>query len=192
MTADVPQLPWPAVCARRLRRHHLREPAVGATPTEVVAAMCGAHAQVLTAAEWSIGVRIAGIGRDDVRRALWEEHTLVKTFGPRGTVHLLPTHELPMWTGALGSLPQSDNGLPPESRLTPEQTDAVIEAIADALEADELTAEELDVEVVAGPAGGPAIRWCRLGTRCCRAGVRPSTRPRAAGCCASAPTRAAR
>jgi hypothetical protein len=28
-----------------------------------------------------------------VRRALWQERTLVKTFGPRGTIHLLPTVE---------------------------------------------------------------------------------------------------
>ena len=31
----------------------------------------------------------------DVRRALWEDRTLVKTFGPRGTVHLLRAADLP-------------------------------------------------------------------------------------------------
>jgi Winged helix DNA-binding domain len=146
---DATRVSWTAVCARRLQRHHLAKPAAGAKPAEVVAAMCGAHAQVLTAAEWSIGLRIAGLPREAVHDALWTEHTLVKTFGPRGTVHLLPTHELPMWLGALAALPQSDNGLPPEARMTPEQTEAVIEAIADALENAELTPDELDAEVVA-------------------------------------------
>ena len=51
--------------------------------------MCGAHAQVLSAAELSIGRRILGATRADVRRAVWDDRTLCKTFGPRGTVHLL-------------------------------------------------------------------------------------------------------
>jgi len=67
--------------------------------------LCGAHAQVLSAAGLSIGRRLAGATRTDVQRALWSERTLVKTFAPRGTVHLLPTAELPMWTGALSALP---------------------------------------------------------------------------------------
>jgi hypothetical protein len=48
----------------------------------------GAHAQVASAAELSIGRRIGGATRDDVRRAQWEERSLVRTFGPRGTIHL--------------------------------------------------------------------------------------------------------
>ena len=71
----------------------------------VVRAMCGAHAQVLSAAELSIGLRLDGADRDDVQRALWQHRTLVKTRGPRGTVHLLPTDDLPMWTGALAAVP---------------------------------------------------------------------------------------
>ena len=47
--------------------------------------------------------RIAGGTRTSVRRALWAERTLIKTFGPRGTIHLLPTSALPMWTGALSA-----------------------------------------------------------------------------------------
>jgi hypothetical protein len=48
-----------------------------------------------------------GPTRADVQRALWEDRSLVKTFGPRGTVHLLATADLPMWTGALSALPSS-------------------------------------------------------------------------------------
>src|SRR2546430_11134802 len=32
------------------------------------------------------------------QHALWQDRSLVKTFGPRGTVHLLPAADLPMWT----------------------------------------------------------------------------------------------
>ena len=80
--------------------------------------LCGAHAQVLSAAEFSIGRRIAGATRADVRRALWEDRTLVKTFGPRGTVHLLPAVDLPMWTGALSALPPSAPMHPEGVRFT--------------------------------------------------------------------------
>src|SRR6266704_2181114 len=97
-------LTWSGVTARRMARHALTEPA-GLGPAGIAGVLCGAHAQVLSAAELSIGRRIAGATRADVQRALWEERTLVKTFGPRGTIHLLPTADLPLWTGALSALP---------------------------------------------------------------------------------------
>ena len=73
---------------------------------------------MLSAAELSIGRRIAGATRADVQRALWQERTLVKTFGPRGTIHLLPTADLPMWTGALSALPSSVPTHPEGVRFT--------------------------------------------------------------------------
>ena len=91
--------------ARRLERQALAAPATDLDPADVASLLCGVHAQVLGAAELAIGRRIAGATRSDVQRALWEERTLVKTFGPRGTVHLLATADLPMWTGALSALP---------------------------------------------------------------------------------------
>jgi len=66
-----------------MARHALTEPAADLDPAEIAGLMCGAHAQVLSAAELSIGRRIAGATRADVQRALWEDRTLVKTFGPR-------------------------------------------------------------------------------------------------------------
>ncbi len=157
-------LTWHEATTRRMQRHGLIEPA-GETHTRpatiaaTVAAMCGAHAQVMSAAELSIGLRLAGITRQDVRHALWEEHSLVKTFGPRGTVHLLPTEELPLWTAALAALPAGHDPLPEEARLTAEQKQAVVEAIAEALEDAELTVDELGEEVVArtGPWAGDLV-----------------------------------
>src|SRR4051812_35706284 len=141
MTATVPRLSWAEVCARRLDRHALSAPARETQPAAIAAAICGAHAQVLSAAELSIGLRIDGIRRAAVRDALWSERTLVKTFGPRGTIHLLPTRELPIWTSALAAIPSSPSPFPPAVRLTPEQTEAVIEAIAGALVDAELTVD---------------------------------------------------
>ena len=107
------------------------------------ALLCGVHAQVLGAAELAIGRRIAGATRSDVQRALWEDRTLVKTFGPRGTVHLLATADLPMWTGALSALPMSVPRHPEPVRFTGDEADEVIAAIGDALEDAELTVDEL-------------------------------------------------
>jgi uncharacterized membrane protein len=105
MTATPAALTWSGVTARRMARHALAEPATDLGPAAVAGLLCGAHAQVLSAAEFSIGRRIAGATRADVQRALWQERSLVKTFGPRGPVHLLPATDLPMWTGALSALP---------------------------------------------------------------------------------------
>jgi hypothetical protein len=49
--AGLPRLTWAEVSARRLSRSGLAGPARDAGPADVVAAMCGAHAQVLAAAE---------------------------------------------------------------------------------------------------------------------------------------------
>ena len=49
-----PQLSWTQVCARRLDRHALSAPSRDARPADVVEAMCGAHAQVMSAAEVSV------------------------------------------------------------------------------------------------------------------------------------------
>jgi hypothetical protein len=78
-------LTWSGVTARRMARHALTEPATDLGPADIAGVLCGAHAQVLSAAELSIGRRTAGATRADVQRALREERTLVKTFGPRGT-----------------------------------------------------------------------------------------------------------
>src|SRR3954454_24911190 len=100
------EVAWEAIVARRMRRHYLDVPAAG-SPADVVRAMCGAHAQVLSAAETSVALRLEQATRADIQRALWDDRTLVKTFGPRGTVHLLPADDLPLWMAALSALPRS-------------------------------------------------------------------------------------
>jgi hypothetical protein len=90
MTTTPVGLTWSGVIARRMNRHALGERATDLDPAAVAARLCGAHAQVLSAAELSIGRRIAGATRADVQHALWRQRSLVKTFGPLGTIHLRP------------------------------------------------------------------------------------------------------
>jgi winged helix DNA-binding protein len=142
------QVTWSEACATRLARHGLAEPVAPERLVEQVGIICGAHAQVMSAAELSIGLRVARATRAAVREALWVDRTLVKTYGPRGTVHLLPAADLPIWTGALSPALEGPR-FPVGIRLTKDQQDQVVEAIDDALGAGELTTDELGEEVVA-------------------------------------------
>jgi len=137
-------------------RHGLEEPARDLGPADIASALCGAHAQIPSAAELSIGRRIAGATRADVRRALWDERTLIKTFGPRGTVHLLSAADLPEWTGALSVLPSPAPTHPDGVRFSPDQADEVIAAIGDALAECDLTVDELS-QAIADRLGGWAV-----------------------------------
>ncbi|AWS42105.1 winged helix DNA-binding domain-containing protein [Streptosporangium sp. 'caverna'] len=156
---EVPCLSWAEVRARRLERHALATPSENSRPADIVGAMAGTHAQVMSAAELAVGLRLAGATRTDVREALWTEHSLVKTFGPRGTVHLFPTRDLPLWVAALSALPPSQNGFSDDVRMTPGQVEAVLAAIADTLRDDELTIDELGDAVVhrTGPWAGDLV-----------------------------------
>lgn len=136
---------WAQVCGRRLERHALSAPAPAARLAKVVGIICGAHAQVRSA----VGLRVAGATRTRVREALWTDRTLVKTRGPRGTVHLLAAADLPMWTRAASALPLARSQFPDEVRMTPEQTHQGVEAIAAALAETELTVDELTEAIVA-------------------------------------------
>jgi hypothetical protein len=175
-------LTWSGVTARRMSRQALSEPATGLGPADIAGVLCGAHAQILSAAELSIARRIAGATRADVQRALWQDRTLVKTFGPRGTVHLLPTADLPMWTGALSALPSSVPTHPEPVRFTAAEAGEVIAAIGDALADTELTVDELTEAIVdrTGPWAGELTmeafqsrwpRWRQLTSTAAHRGV---------------------
>ncbi len=125
---------WAEVCSHRVAGHALHERAEAGRLVEVVRAMCGIHAQVASAAEVSIGIRVAGITREDVRAALWERRELVRTYGPRGTVHVFPADELALWLGALAAAPRPPVRIPQEIGLTDDQLAEVLAAIGAALD----------------------------------------------------------
>lgn len=64
-------------------------------------------------------------------------------------MHLLAAGDLPLWTEVLSAIPPSPNGHTQDVRLTPGQTEAVVEAIAVALDDAELTIDELSEAVIA-------------------------------------------
>ena len=148
---------WEAACRRRLTRQRLLAPAPAAQLVETVRAVGGIQAQILSAAELAIGARVADITRQDVQAALWERHALVKTYGPRGTLHLLPADELPLWMAALQAA-EALSGPPWYQRagLESSQGDDLLDAIADALDGRCLTRKEL-ADAVTGQVG----EWAR-------------------------------
>ena len=150
-------LTWDEVRARRLARSHLLDPAPRERLVEVVGEVCGVQAQVMGAAELAVGARVAGVTRQDVRDELWERRGLVKTYGPRGTLHLLPAGELPVWMAALRALPDHHGAMWYQlAQLTRAQVDELVEATGAALDGRRLAREELAVEVAARVGG-----WAR-------------------------------
>lgn len=159
MNADTPRLSWPGVSLRRMDRGSLVSPSEREGPAGIVSTLCGAHAQILSAAELSVALRIEGATRAEVRAALWDRRELVKMYGPRGTVHLLTTADLPLWIGAFSSIPQSPSPFPKDVQMTEDQTEQVVAAIGKSLESAELTVDELTEAVVAatGPWAGDLV-----------------------------------
>jgi hypothetical protein len=104
---------WDEVRARRLLRSSLSVRARRDQLVEVASALCGVHAQVQASAELQLAARVEGVVQADVRAALWERRALVKAWTVRGTLHLHPAKELPLWHAARrGILQAADKGLP--------------------------------------------------------------------------------
>jgi hypothetical protein len=164
-------LTWAQVWGRRLKRHAVLEPRPRADLDEVVRTVGGIHAQMMSAAELSIGVRIAGVTREDTRAELWQQRSLVKTYGLRGTVHLFPADEAPLWAAALRAHPGAGEARRLAQRgLDPTRLANIVAAIGAALDGRRLTREELGEEVrrrtggwamdpVSPSFGGQAPRW---------------------------------
>jgi winged helix DNA-binding protein len=91
---------WDEVRARRLARSFITRRASPDRLLEVVHDVGGVHAQVQASAELQLATRVDGITQQDVRDALWERRELVKAWTLRGTLHLHPAAELPLWYAA--------------------------------------------------------------------------------------------
>jgi hypothetical protein len=74
---------------------------------------------------------------------LWHERSLVKTYGIRGTLHLLPAHELGLWLAALRSVPPLPRPPSSPSPISAEQGAQIVQAMHQALDGRQLTRDEL-------------------------------------------------
>jgi Winged helix DNA-binding domain len=111
---------------------------------------------VQASAELQLATRVDGIVQADIRRALWEERSLVKAWTLRGTLHLHPAEELPLWFAARRAVSAEEDELPawPDPKGVvhpPVSADEVVElraAVWDAFEGRALLREELATAVV--------------------------------------------
>jgi hypothetical protein len=146
--ATAATLRWDQVAAWRAVRHHLDERAPAPAMLEVVAGLCGLHAQVLSSAELTLWARVQGLEPDAVRRALWEERSLVKTWAMRGTLHLLPAAEFPLWQAALSTRRLWESGAWQRGfGVTAAELERLNDAVAQALDGQLLIRQELAARV---------------------------------------------
>lgn len=144
------ELTWQQVHAFRLTRQHLISRAPKKDLARVTGDIGGAQAQVMSAAELQVAVRV-DCTVDDVRKALWKDKKLVKTWLMRGTLHLVPAEDLPIFTAAMSShLVRSPAAWLKYTQLTEREFTDVIQAIGDALDGQALTREELIAKVGKG------------------------------------------
>jgi hypothetical protein len=101
VTSQAERLTWDQVRAWRLARQHLAERLPAKRILDVVSDVCGVHAQVPSSAELQVWARTDDARPEDVREALWERRSLVRTWSLRGTLHLLTAEDLPLYVAAL-------------------------------------------------------------------------------------------
>lgn len=149
-SSSVRSLTWDEVRARRLARSHLLHRPSRDRLVDVVHDVGGIHAQVMAAAELSLSARVAHLTQQEVRAALWERRTLVKTWTLRGTLHLHAADELPLWLAARRAVTGWRDGTwHEEEGIERAQAEAVLAAIGEALDGRCLLREELADEVAA-------------------------------------------
>jgi hypothetical protein len=150
----MPQVPaeltWTQVHGFRLERHHLTQRAPKKDLSRVVGEIAGAQAQLMSAAELQVGVRV-DCRTSDVRDALWKDRTLVKTWLMRGTLHLIPAADLALYTSAMRARwIKTRNSWLKFFQLFEAELMDVIAAIGEALDGRPQTREELIARVGAG------------------------------------------
>ena len=148
MAAPAARLGWDQVMAWRAARHRLDERVPAEAGLRVVAEICGLHAQVMSSAELTLAARVDGLDLDAVGRALWSERSLVKTWAMRGTLHLLPAAEFPLWQAALSTRrPWEARSWQRGFGVSLAELERLNAAVAEALDGRLLTREELAAEV---------------------------------------------
>jgi len=134
--------------AWRLGRHSLDRPS-DMPPSEIVRRLCGVQAQLASAAELAVRVRRKRPAADEVAGAL-SAGELIKTWAMRGTLHLLHPQDGGAFLALIAAArPWARPSWVRYFGLTPEQIDALRDAVGEALAGTTLTREELTAAVTA-------------------------------------------
>jgi len=138
------ELSWAQVNSFRLERHHLSDRSPRKDLARVVGDIGGVQAQLMSAAELQIAVRV-DCTVADVRKALWTDRTLVKTWLMRGTLHLASATDLPVFTAAMSTrwISQMRPSWLKYMQITEPEFWKIVDEIGAALDGNTLTREEL-------------------------------------------------
>ena len=145
----VAEFTWEQMAAWIVRRQHLDERVPKKSMLGVAAEICGLHGQLMSSAELTLWTRVEGIQREDVRHALWDKRSLIKTWAMRGTLHLLPSKEFPLWQAALSNYDHfRKSQWLRYNKVTEKDMDRLIRSVGKVLDDRVLTREELAKAVV--------------------------------------------
>ena len=143
------KLGWDEARALRLARHQLHERAPRGSELRVAGRICGLHAQLLSSAALSLWARVEGATLERFERALWRDRRLIKSWAMRGTLHLLPARDLPLFLGALATYDHYlKQGWVRYFGISREEIELVTEAIGQSLRGRTLTRDELADAVI--------------------------------------------
>jgi Winged helix DNA-binding domain len=131
----------------RIERHFLGGTR-GADAVAVARRLSGVHAQVASSAQAATAIRLGGA--PDLETALYQDRTLVRTWAARGTLHLLPAADMPLWVAAMSTRTRETKGSWLKYYgVAAEQMADIIDAMPDVLGAEPMTREELAGAVIA-------------------------------------------
>ena len=151
-------LQWHQVHAWRLAQHGLSPRFSSQDFIGSVTRTCGIQAQVMSAAELAVCARVKGLSPQDVKAALFQDHTPVRTWAMRGTLHLLAASELPVYVAARDwQHTESWSNYFAEFGLSRAQQEAFLLAIPYVLEQGPLTRLQL-ADAVAKHTGAARVR----------------------------------
>lgn len=138
-------LKWHQVHAWRLAQHGLSPRFSRQDFLNTVTLTGGIQAQVMSAAELAICTRVEGFCPEDVRSALFQDHTLVRTWAMRGTLHILSASELPLYVAARSTHDEARNysNYFAYYGITTQQQEAFLTAVPQVLGKQPMTRQQL-------------------------------------------------
>jgi len=114
----------------------------------VASELCGLHAQVMSSADLTLWARIDGLHAGDLADALWEKRSLVKIWAMRGTLHVFPASEHPLWSSALRTFMQGHlDSWARHYGVSSREMERLLATIGELLQGAGLTREELAAAV---------------------------------------------
>ena len=98
----------------------------------------------MSAAELALVSRVEGLSAQAIRSALWQDHTLVKIWAMRATLHVLETSDLPLYVAALSFREfRNWSAYAAYYGLSPAQHEAFLSAVPQVLGDEPMTREQL-------------------------------------------------